>query len=401
MSPRTKVFGRAALLSTTLALTALATLAAPVAAQGPGRNGPPPLPLVGTRTADFTATEGTWISLDVSPDGQTIVFDLLGDLYTMPITGGTASPLLTGMAFDVQPRFSPDGESVAFVSDKSGGDNLWTMRLDKTDTTQVSRGNGNLFVSPEWTPDGEYIVVSRAGGLGGIAKLYMYHAERGSPLSLVTTPATRKMIGATPTPDGRYVWYAGGTGDWQYNAQLPRYQLYRYDREMGTTATMTNRYGSGFRPAVSPDGEWLVYGTRYNTDTGLRKRNIETGEEEWLAYPVQRDEQESRAPLDLLPGYAFMPDGSAVVTSYGGKIWSVPMDGGDATEIPFEVPVELKVGPEVKFAYQIDTTAMVTASQIRSPVVSPDGSQVVFTAFDRLWIKGHPDGEARRLTNAE
>jgi imidazolonepropionase-like amidohydrolase/Tol biopolymer transport system component len=305
------------------------------------------------------------------------------------------------MAYDVQPRFSPDGESVVFISDKSGGDNVWTMRLDKTDTTQVSRGNNNLYVSPEWTPDGEYIVVSRSGGLGGSAKLFMYHAERGSPLSLVATPTTRKMVGAAPTPDGRYIWYAGGTGDWQYNARLPRYQLYRYDRELGTSTTMTNRYGSGFRPAVSPDGEWLVYGTRYNTDTGLRKRNIETGEEEWLAYPVQRDEQESRAPLDVLPGYAFMPDGSAVVASYGGKIWSVPMDGGDATEIAFEVPVELAVGPEVKFSYQIDTTAMVTASQIRSPAVSPDGSQVVFTAFDRLWIKGHPDGEARRLTDAE
>lgn len=77
------------------------------------------------------------------------------------------------------------------------------------------------------------------------------------------------------------------------------------------------------------------------------------------------------------------------------------MDGGEATEIPFEVPVELAIGPEVKFSYQIDTTAMVTASQIRSPAVSPDGSQVVFTAFDRLWTKGHPDGEARRLTDAE
>lgn len=388
---------------------ALAVLAAPallpasLEAQPPGAGGgrQNPLPLRSARTAEFTATEGTWISLDVSPDGQKIVFDLLGDLYTIPVSGGEASPLLTGMAYEVQPRFSPDGESVVFVSDRSGGDNIWTMRLDKTDTTQVSRGNNSLFLSPEWTPDGDFVVASRSGGLGGPAKLFMYHEDRASPFSLGPSAGTLKMVGVAFSPDGRYAWYAGGSGDWQYNATLPRYQLYRYDRDTGTNTVMTNRYGSAMRPAISPDGRWLVYATRYNADTGLRKRNLETGDEEWLAYPVQRDEQESRAPLDLMPGYAFMPDGSAVVVSYGGKVWSVPMDGSDATEIPFEVPVELQIGPEVKFQYQIDTTAMVTASQIRSPAVAPDGGQIAFTAFDRLWAKEMPDGEARRLTSAE
>ena len=390
---------RTAFLLALLALPAVVPAAAK--AQGPpgGRGRENPLPLPSARTAEFTATEGTWISLDVSPDGQTIVFDLLGDLYTMPATGGKASPLLTGMAYDVQPRFSPDGESVAFISDRSGDDAIWTMRLDKTDTTRV--GGGGLMLSPEWTPDGDYIVASRAGSLGGAAKLGLYHVERGSALSLGQTPGNLKMVGAALSPDGRHVWYAGGFGDWQYNATLPRYQLYRYDRETGVHDLVTSRYGSAMRPAISPDGRWLVYGTRYNADTGLRKRDLETGDEEWLAYPVQRDEQESRAPLDLLPGYSFLPDGSAVVVSYGGKIWSVPMDGSDPAEIPFEAEVELGIGPEVKFAYQIDTTAMVVASQIRSPVAAPSGERVAFTAFDRLWVKDLPDGEARRLTSAD
>ena len=397
MSRRTWDLAKSALL-----LAGLALMGTPLdaLAQGRGR-GAPPLSLPAARTAEFTATEGTWISLDVSPDGQTIVFDLLGDLYTMPITGGKATPLLTGMAYDVQPRFSPDGKRVAFVSDKSGGDNLWTMALDLTDTTQVSRGNGSLYVSPEWTPDGEYIVVSRSGGLGGSARLTLFHNERAAPIPVPAGSPAFKTLGAALDPDGRHIWYAGRQGDWQYNARLPQYQLYRYDRETGANTVMTSRYGSAFRPAISPDGQWLVYGTRYNTDTGLRKRNLATGAEEWLAYPVQRDEQESRAPLDVLPGYAFLPDGSAIVTSYGGKIWQVPMDGSDATEIPFEVDVELGVAPEVKFAYQFDTTAMVTASQIRTPVASPDGGTVAFTAFDRLWTKTLPDGEATRVTDAD
>jgi len=374
--------------------------ALPVTAQ-PGRPDQEPLVLDEARKAEFTATEGTWISLDVSPDGAMIVFDLLGDIWTMPVEGGDATRITEGLAFDAQPRFSPDGQTIAFISDRSGGDNLWTMRLDFTDTTQVSRGNGNLYLSPEWMPDGEHIVVSRSGGLGGAAKLFMFNAEKPAPMPLVATPASGKFVGAAPSPDGRYVWFARSNGDWNYNARFPLYALARYDRETGQTLGMTSRYGGAFRPAISPDGQWLVYGTRYNTETGLRKRDLATGREEWLAYPVQRDEQESRAPLDVLPGYAFTPDSEAVVASYGGKIWRIPMDGSDAVEIPFSADVELAIGPEVKFDYAVDTASVVTAGQIRHPQESPDGTMLVFEALDRLWIKDLPDGEPRRLTRSD
>ena len=360
-----------------------------------------PLPLEAPRSANFTATRGTWMSLDVSPDGQTIVFDLLGDLYTLPIAGGTATRITEGLAFDAQPRFSPDGETIVFVSDRSGGDNVWTIRLDFTDTTQVTRGNTSLYYSPEWMPDGEHIVVSRTGGLGGAAKLRIYHVNRSSPEIVIRGPTSAKTMGAAVSPDGQHIWYARRTGDWQYNAIFPQYQLYRYDRETGTSTRMTGRYGSGFRPAISPDGRWLVYGTRQRAETGLRIRDLTTGEERWLAYPVQRDDMESRAPLDVLPGYSFTPNSRAVIMSYDGQIWRVPIDGGAATNIPFEAEVKLAVGPEVKFEYRVDTTAMVTARQIRHPVASPDGRHLAFTAFDRLWVK-QLDGDAlRRLTEAD
>ena len=395
----TKIFsGRAVLLTTVLAFLASTTAVAQQPRGGKAKK--PPLPLKTARHAKFTATKGTWMSLDVSPDGKTIVFDLLGDLYTLPIAGGKATRITKGMAFDAQPRFSPDGESIVFVSDRSGGDNVWTLRLDFTDTTQVSRGNSSLYVSPEWMPDGKHIVVSRSGGLGGAAKLMMYEVGHRSPIPIVRSPSSFKTLGAAVSPDGRYIWYAGRIGDWQYNAIFPQYQLYRYDRETGQTTRYTNRYGSGFRPAISPDGKWLVYGTRENAATGLRKRNLQTGEEDWLAFPVQRDDMESRAPLDVLPGYSFTPDSKSVVVSYAGEIWRVPIDGGDAVKIPFEAPVDAEIGPEVKFAYRVDTTAMVTAHQIRHPVPSPDGTRIVFTAFDRLWIKELPNGDARRLTGA-
>jgi Tol biopolymer transport system component len=394
-------------IPTALALLASALLS-PLSAQGPGAPGAPPggppkkpLPLDAVRKAAFTTSKGTWISLDVSPDGQTIVFDLLGDLYTLPIAGGNATPLTTGLAYDAQPRFSPDGKKVTFVSDRSGGDNIWILSLDLKDTTQLTQGNSNLYVSPEWSPDGKYIAVSRSPGLGGAAKLQMYHVDGGSGLPLIREPATLKTLGAAFTPDGRYVWFAGRSGDWQYNAILPQFELGRYDRETGEFSRMTTRYGSAFRPAISPDGKWLVYGTRYHAETGLVIRDLAGGEERWLAYPVQRDDQESRAPLDVLPGYSFTPDSRFVVASYGGEIWRIPAAGGAAEKIPFTAQVKADIGPEVKFAYHVDTSATLTARQIRSPVPSPDGKRIVFTALDRLYLMDLPAGTPRRLDPAE
>jgi len=393
----------------TRAISVAALLAAATAASAPGQARPAggsaererPLPLQASRKATFTATRGTWMSLDVSPDGRTIVFDLLGDLYTLPIEGGRATRITEGLAFDAQPRFSPDGQSIVFVSDRSGGDNVWTLRLDFTDTTQISQGNTSLYVSPEWMPDGQHVVVSQSGGLGGAAKLQMLDVRRRSPVPVIRAPAALKTLGAAVSPDGRYIWFSGRQGDWSYNALFPQHQLYRYDRTTGISTQMTSRYGSGFRPALSPDGRWLVYGTRHEAQTGLRVRELSTGDERWLAFPIQRDEMESRANLDVLPGYSFTPDSRAIVVSYGGEIWRVPTDGTAATKIPFEADVQLDVGPEVRFAYREDTTALVSAHQIRSPVFSGDGRWMAFTAFDRLWVRSTATGESRRVTSAD
>lgn len=380
---------------------ALLLVASTVSAQAPAAPAAAKLPLKAARTHTFTTTTGTWISLDVSPDGQTIVFDLLGDLYTLPIGGGTATRLTSGMAYDAQPRFSPDGKRIAFTSDRSGGDNVWIMSLDGKDTTQVTKGNTSEYLSPEWTPDGQYVVVSRSGSQFGNAKLYMYHVDGGSGMTLGQAPAAVKQVGAAFGKDARYVWFAQRFGDWSYNALGPQYQLGVYDRETSKYATMSTRLGSAFRPALSPDGKWLVYATRYQTKTGLRLRNLDTQDEDWLAYPVQRDETESRAPLDAYPGYSFTPDSRAIVVTYGGQIWRVPVDRSAATRIPFSAKVDLELGPEIKFTYRVDTAATLTARQVRDISPSPDGSKLAFSALDRVWVMDWPNGTPRRVSTAD
>jgi hypothetical protein len=208
-------------------------------------------------------------------------------------------------------------------------------------------------------------------------------------------------MGPAIDSEGRYVWHSQRNGTWSYNAILPQYQLWVYDRQTGTRTPMTDRYGSAFRPTLSPDGVWLAYGSRHDADTGIRLRRLDSGEEHWLAHPVQRDDQESTANMDVLPGYSFTPESDALVISYGGGIWRVPVDGSDPTEIPFTVNARVAVGPEVSFEYPIEDTPTFIVKQIRNARPSPDGSRIVFTALDRLYTATLPDGVPERLTDEE
>ncbi|SFE77019.1 amidohydrolase family protein [Thermoflexibacter ruber] len=354
------------------------------------------LPLEPERKISFNTKEGTWISLDVSPDGKNIVFDMMGDIYTMPISGGKATPITKGLAYDTHPRYSPDGKKILFTSDKSGAENIWWIDLEKKDTLQITKDRDQNHTSAAWTPDGEYIIAARGRRT---VQLWMFHKDGGGGIHLVDKPENMRAYDPAVSADGRYVYYSRRFGAWNYNAQLPQYQIGVYDRETGKNQVITSRYGSAFTPVLSKDGKWLVYGTRYEDKTGLIIRNLQNGDEKWLAYPVQRDEQESIALMGVLPGMAFTPDSKFLITSYGGKIYKISIDGSSSVEIPLDVDIELEMGPRLEFKYPIKDEKELLATQIRDAVPSPDGKKLAFTALNRLYVMDFPNGKPQRLTN--
>jgi len=363
------------------------------------------LPLGTTRTVSFDASEGTWISLDVSPDGKTIVFELLGDIYTLPSTGGTATRITSGPAFDSQPRWSPDGKRIVFLTDRSGAENVWLMDPDGSHSKALTKGTNNLYASPEWTPDGNYIVVSRTSGvLGSVYELWLIHKDGGSGAAMLRVqagpnlPPPMNTLGAAFGKDPRYIWVSRHRGGFGYNLQYPLWQLAIYDRQNGRLFAQTDMYGSGMRPALSSDGKWLVYATRFDAETGLRLRDLASGDEKWLVYPVTRDDQESRFTRDLYPGYAFTPDNQAIIVSFGGRIHRVVVPSGQVTEIPFTAKVDQQLGPMVHLPIRVDT-GQVLVRQIRNASPSPDGRRMAFSALDRLYVMDLPNGTPRRLTS--
>ncbi|HRI20549.1 MAG TPA: hypothetical protein PLA68_06325, partial [Panacibacter sp.] len=312
------------------------------------------LPLKPQRKIDFNTTEGSWMSLDISPDGQTILFDMMGDLYTMPVTGGKATALTKGIAYDVHPRYSPDGKKILFISDRSGADNVWYFDTEKKDTVQLTSDQNQYFPSACWTPDGEYVIYAK--GRRNI-KLYMVHRKGGGGVQLIDEPSFLKTIDPAVSTDGRYIYFSQRFGAWNYNARLPQYEIGVYDRENGKMNTVTSRYGSAFTPTLSKDGKWMVYGSRFEDKTGLVLRDMQTSDEKWIAYPVQRDEQESIAPLGVLPAMAFTPDSKAIIATYGGKFHRIPIDGSTITDISFNADINLELGPQLAFKYPVSDTA--------------------------------------------
>ena len=361
------------------------------------------LPLEPTRHLRFSTDEGTWMSVDVAPDGKALVFDLLGDLYRLPIAGGKASVLTRGMAFDSQPRFSADGQSIVFVSDRSGAENLWLMPADgKGEARQLSHGEDTVFVSPEWAPDGSGIVVSRTGVTRNrLMELLLYPLDGSAPRTLVN--GTREgitAVGAAFGADSQKVYFAQKLKSQQnYYPQIGQYQIAVLDRTSGELHPQTNTQGGGLRPVLSPDGRWLAYASRFHAGTGWRLRDLASGAEHWLLYPAESDDQTAQhASWDLMPGASFTPDSRALVTTQDGKLWSVAIPSGKKTAIPFSVDVDQPLGPHIDASRRI-TDAPVTARRVSSPVLSPDGRQVAFSALARIWLMDLPDGTPHRLTD--
>jgi Tol biopolymer transport system component len=362
------------------------------------------LPLEGARTVAFTTDEGSWISLDVAPDGKTILFELLGDFYTIPTSGGDATRITDGMAFDSQPRYSPDGSKIVFVSDRSGADNLWIANADGRDAKAITKEKTQTFRSPDWTPDGKYIVVSRLAGTPPVMSLYMYHVDGGSGVRLTGNSEDQRTLyalGPAFGKDPRYVYFTERTATGSvYNQMNFRWQIGVYDRQSGENYRQSDELGAAMRPVLSPDGRWLVYATRWDAQTGLRVRDMRSGDDSWLIYPVQRDDQESASTRDLMPGASFTPDSKSLVTSFDGKIWRVAVPSGDATPVPFTAKVDLAVGPKVAFEHPIDE-GPVRARQIRFPRLSPDGRKVAFTALERVYVMDYPKGTPKRVSTLD
>lgn len=349
------------------------------------------LPLESNATLEMSTSTVTWLSFDLAPDGETFVLEVLGDLFTLPVEGGVAEPLTTGLPFDSQPVYSPDGEHIAFISDRSGHENVWIMRADGTAERELSdTSKDSELMSPSWAPDGSHVIVSVGSWKNRVYRVWAYHMAGGKGVRLAprrsgSATDSQNFTGAIYSKDGRYLYHAFKEGGFGYNQQLPLWQVRRLELTTNEHVELTAAVGSAFRPSLSPDGTKLLYATRFDTQTGLRIRDLQSGHDEWLVYPVQRDEQESRFTRDLLPKPVFSAAGDVVYFTRNGKLHGIRLDTRELFDIPFEVPLKLERMERLQFPYRIGL-GPVKAQLARGIEISPDGSKVAFSALSQIYI---------------
>lgn len=358
-------------------------------------------------TIPIDTRTGTWMSVDVSPDGQRLVFDLLGDLYTLPIAGGEATPLTHSIAWEMQARWSPDGKRLAYISDAGGGDNVWVMNADGGDAHPVTKEDFRLLYTPVWSPDGQYIAArkhftgTRSLGSG---EIWLYHASGiGKGVQLNEKPNWQKDLGEPAfSPDGRYVYFSQdvtrGT-QFEYNKDSNKeiFDIKRIDLQDGTVDPFVTGQGGAVRPVPSPDGRFLAFVRRVRNQSTLFLKDLATGEETPAWGHLERDMQEAWSVQGVYPNFAWTPDSKSVVVWAQGKLWRVDPFKRTAAEIPFHVKDTRDITPALRVPTAVAPNTF-DVKQLRWMNVSPQGDRVVYSALGYLYVKDLPNGRPHRLT---
>jgi Tol biopolymer transport system component len=392
-----------------------------------------------TRDIDFTTSEGTWISADLSPDRTWIAFDLLGHIYRMPAAGGEATVLTqsSGVALNFQPRISPDGKTIAFITDRRGQYNLWVMNADGSNPRAVFNDLNSTALEPAWTPDGNFIVVrkgGRGGGEGGAPAggIWMYHKDGGQGVQLVGTAAGGRGGaggggGANASPqwpsvsgDGKYLYYQVSMPVADKEPLSGSLQLRRFEFKTGETVDVTagessgaaaGRFssGGGAAPEISPDGRWLAFarqipdgllefkGHKYGPRTALWIRDMKTGAERLVMDPIDPMVASGSKTLGILPRYKWSSDNKSILITQGGKLRKLDVATREVATIPFTAKVHRTISQMARNQFRIDD-GPVAIKFFRWPTSTPDGGTIAFQAAGHIWVQDNENRTPRRVT---
>lgn len=366
----------------------------------------PPFPL---NPVAIKTNETTWSSLDIHPDGTSFVFDMLGDIFIAPIDGGEATALTADLAWNIHPSISPDGSQVAFISDRDGLSNVWVMDIDGTNLRQVTTETEHLIHAPKWSPDGNYLVVTK-GIMSSrsipAGEIWLYHRSGGSGMAIKEREngkvEQQNIADPNFSPDGRYIYYtldktAGSRFEYNRDPLKEIFVIQRYDRQRGKEDTLVSGTGGSIVPTPSPDGKWLAFVRRVKERTALFVKNLATGEERLLFQGLERDMQEGFGTEGYFTYFDWTPDSQSIMFWTGGKFHRLSLDDKQLRTIDVDINHQLQVADALRFQTDVAPSEF-DVKAIRFVQASPTDDTVVFQALGKLYIKDLRAGTLKRLT---
>jgi len=314
--------------------------------------------------------EGTDMEASPSPDGRYLALQLWSQIWILDTSNGNARLLtdaITRPDEHISPRWSPDGASIVFSSLRSDG-GLFVVPVSGGKPRQLTFHE--LDSQPNWSPDGRTIVFWGAGRGG----LWTVPAQGGSPQKIKLE--AEEAQSPAWSPDGRWIAciWRGGVA------------VIASD---GGSIRQVTKGPADQAPSWSPDGRQLFFLSPSAGELQVWSVPVEGGD------PVQWTDEHDLA--DYAPQW--IPHKNLLSYVAGGKIRTLDTKGGTRGTIPFSARITL-----ARKNYKQISPALPAPGQrlpvrsICSPVSSPDGRLIAFSALGDLWLR-HADGKVEQLTS--
>ncbi len=318
----------------------------------------------------------------LTPDKQTVVFSLHGDLWSIPAAGGRATRLTLHDAYDSRPLVTPDGKQVVFVSDRAGSYDIWVMPIDGGTPRRLTHHFAS-DVPNAFTADGKNLLFTSTRAMGwsrgGSTEIWSVPLAGGTPTRVTFTGAN-----SASTPDnGDTLYFVSGPSD----AKVQEYQGTANDRlyvQRGSEPAEEILYfqGNSREPSVSRDGKRLHFTREVNGSFELFICDTTS----------QTCEQVTSLGEDGLSMVAFAPDDSMIVFGWKFYLWTLDLTVKDAK--PKLLKIEIREDSSGEKLVERRFSEGVSRASL-----SADGRRTVFSLGGDLWVMDANGGTATAVTN--